>query len=151
MPRPCFWRDLAAVDATANITASTATTTLGPLAGTTGAINDALLRFKGGFSTATVTDPVSGDQITVNAALAGTEYLVVDTANWTARKHTTDSWSTTAGVNAVTSVVSNRGSGPMLALNPDFTTGAGRVRAQVKGVNVTGSPTVEVRAKRSFL
>ncbi len=144
-----FWRDLATVDAPALVTGTTASTTLTALAGTTGTINDALIRFKGGFTTATITDPVSGDSITINQALTSTEYLIVDCATWTARKVTTDTW--VGGTNVITNVVSNRGSGPMLTLNPDFTTGAGRVRLTVKGNSPTTSPTVTVRARRSFL
>lgn len=147
-----FWRDTSTTDATANITNTQATTTLTALAGTTAPITDALLRFQGGFSQATITDPASGDSILIEQTVSSTQYLVVDVANWVARLHNGDSWSTTAGSNVIGSVSSNRGSGPMLALNPDFAAGAGRIRLTVKGViEETTSPTVTVRARRSFI
>ncbi len=146
-----FWRDPATADAVVPVTASSATTTLTALAGTTGGINDALIQIKGALSSVTITDPVSGDRVTYNAALTATQYAVIDTANWVGRRHTSASWSTTTGTNVITSVVSNRGAGPILTLNPDFTTGAGRLRITVAGTNPATSPTVTVRAKRSFL
>lgn len=146
-----FWRSVSNTDSAATIANTASTQTLVELAGSTGPITDALLQFEGGFSTATITCPVSGDSLTINAPLADGEYVVVDTANWVARKHTTDSWSLTAGTNWITNVVSNRGSGPMLTLNPDFTTGEARVRATTRGTNTTLSPGVTVRAKRSFI
>lgn len=146
-----FWRSVSNTDSTATIANTASTQTLVELAGSTGPISDALLQFEGGFSTATIMCPVSGDSLTINAPLADGEYVVVDTANWVARKHATDSWSLTAGTNWITNVVSNRGSGPMLTLNPDFTTGEARVRATTRGTNSTLNPVVTVRAKRSFI
>jgi hypothetical protein len=76
--------------------------------------------------------------------------VVIDTANWIARKQTSNTWSTTGGTNWINNVTSNRGSGPMMTLNPDFSTGAGRVRLTVVGTG-TASALLTVRAKRSFL
>ncbi|WP_146008919.1 hypothetical protein [Zhihengliuella halotolerans] len=147
-----FWRDLAASDSTVPVTASTSTEVLSGLAESTAPVVDSLIRFRGEFSQATITDVVSGDSITVYRNVSSTEYLVVDVAAWAARLHATDSWSTTTGTDVINSVESNRGRGPMLSLNPDFETGAGRVRVQVEGIiNAATAPTVEVRAKRSFI
>lgn len=145
-----FWRDQATVDATAALGNSPATGVLTNLAGTTGPITDSLIQIRGAFTSATLTDPVSGDSITIGGGATGTEYVVLDTGNWIARKHTSNSWSTTAGSNWITNVTSNRGSGPMMSLNPDFSTGAGRVQLTTTGAGTSGA-LVTVRAKRSFL
>jgi hypothetical protein len=145
-----FWRDTATVDAGAGINLTSATTTLAQLAGSTGPIPDALIQVRGAFTQATLTDPVSGDSITISGGGTGTEYVVIDTANWTARKQTSNTWSTTGGTNWINNVVSNRGSGPMMSLNPDFSTGAGRVQLTTIGTG-TASAQATVRAKRSFL
>ncbi|MCO1338093.1 hypothetical protein BJH93_04165 [Kocuria polaris] len=147
-----FWRDLATADSTIPVPDGASTEQASGLDGSTAPVADALLRFRGEFSQVTVTDVVSGDAITVARNVAESEYLVVDLAAWTARLHTTDSWSTTAGSNVINSVESNRGRGPMLSLNPDFETGAGRVRIHIEGIiNTATAPTVEVRAKRAFI
>lgn len=146
-----FWRDLATTDSTLPVTGTAATSALSGLAGSTGPVGDALVRFTGPFTTATVTDPLSGDSLTVNGPIAAGEFVVVDTANWVARKHTSASWSLTAGSNWITNVVSNRGQGPMLTLNPDFSTGIGRVQLIVSGVSPGAAAVATVRAKRSFL
>jgi hypothetical protein len=144
------WRDAAlAADFSAPLTTTTTTQTVTPLAGTTGPIDDALIRIKGAISTATVTDPVTGDQISFNAALLATEYVIIDCANWTARKVTSNTW--TGGTNVDSSFSSTRGSGPALALYPEYSTGAARVQIKVVSTNPATSPTCEVRAKRSFI
>lgn len=144
-----FWRSLASTDTTVPVTATSATSVLGFLAGSTGPINDSIIRVRGGSTGLVITDPVSGDSLTVTAPLASTEYLVIDCAKWTARKVTTDTWS--GGTDMSQYVVSNRGMGPMFTLNPDFSTGAGRIRLTVRGTNPSGSPAVTVRAKSSYL
>lgn len=144
-----FWRSLATSDSTANITATQVTTVLVGLAGSSGSINDALIRVKGALSGLVVTDPVSGDSLTVTTALAAGEYLVIDCANWTAKKVTSDTW--TGGTDVSQYVVSNRGSGSMFTLNPDFITGVGRIRLTAKGTNPASSPVVTVQAKSSYL
>lgn len=144
------WREAAlAADFSAPLTASTVTQTVTPLAGTTVPIGDALIRLKGAFSTATVTDPVSGESITYTAALTATEYVIIDCANWTARKVTSNTW--TGGTNVDALFLSTRGSGPALYLNPEYSTGAARVQITVASTNPATSPTCEVRAKRSFI
>lgn len=144
-----FWRSIATTDTTVPVTATSATSVLGFLAGSTGPINDSLIRVRGGVTGLVITDPVSGDSLTVTAPLTTSEYLVIDCAKWTARKVTTDTWS--GGTDMSQYVVSNRGMGPMFTLNPDFSTGAGRIRLTVRGTNPSGSPAVTVRAKSSYL
>lgn len=144
-----FWRDEATTDSSASITAGTTATTLTGLTGTTAPIGDALIRVKGGFSSAYVEDVVTGDRVTINTAIPASEYVVIDAAAWTARRVTSDTWS--GGSNIITSVVSNRGSGPMIRFEPDFATGAGRIRVRAVGTGLTGSPQVIMRVKRSFL
>lgn len=144
-----FWRDLATTDTRLPVAASATAAEVTGLAGSTAPVQDALLRIKGGWATVSVEDVVTGDKVTVTTPAAASEYVIIDTAAWTARKVTTDTWS--GGTNVITSVVSNRGSGPMLGMEPDFATGAGRIRIRATGTNITGTPEVVVRAKRAFL
>lgn len=151
-PTP-FWRNGTTVDSSLPLTASTVTGTLTAHADTTATIPDAQFRIKGAISGATITDPKSGDFITYGAALTATEYVIFDATDWTARKVISNTWNRfSAGSSDVTvNATSSRGSGPMLALNPEFSTGAGRLQLSVVATSPASSPTVEVRAKRSFL
>lgn len=142
------WRSPNTTDVDIPITTSSVTTTLTGLEGT-GPIGDALLRFSGPFATATVSNPVSGDKLTVNTALAAGEHIIVYTAAWVARKVTTDTWSGGAYVSGF--VESNRGAGPMLNISPDHLAGVFRNRLAVSGTNVTTAAKVTVRAKNSYL
>ena len=144
-----FWRDIGLSDSVLTLTASNSPVVASGLAESTAPISDALIRIQGGFSSAYVEDAVTGDRVTINTAVPSSEYVVIDTAAWTAKKVTSDTW--TGGTNLITSVVSNRGSGSMVTFEPDFTTGAGLIRARVVGTGITGSPKVIIRAKRSFL
>ncbi|MBM7767364.1 hypothetical protein JOE62_000777 [Glutamicibacter nicotianae] len=149
-----FWRSPATVDSTQPIPqgASNPSPFLTEFGGGTGPINDALIRFRGNFSQVILEDIVSGDRLTVNQAATSTQYVVVDTANWVARLHSTDTWDLVGGTDVINSVVSNRGSGPMFTLNPDFVSGAGRYQMRITGaINATTSPLVTVRAKKSFI
>lgn len=149
-----FWRSPATVDTTQPIPqgASNPSPFLTEFGGGTGPINDALIRFRGNFSQVILDDIVSGDRLTVNQAATSTQYVVVDTANWVARLHQTDTWDLVGGTDVINNIVSNRGSGPMFTLNPDFASGAGRYQMRITGaINATTSPVVTVRAKRSFI
>lgn len=151
-PRP-FWRSGLEYDSLLNITASTVTGTLTTHDGTTATIDDAIIRVKGGLSGATLTDPTTGDFIKINAALSATEYAIITVSDWTVRKVISNTWNrfSAGSVDWAANVESSRGSGPMLTLSPDFATGAARLRLSVIGTGTLTSPTVEVRAKRSYL
>lgn len=148
-----FWRDAATVDSTLALTASPVTGVLTAHAGTTATVPDSVIRVKGAISAAALTDVLTGDTLTITAALTATEYLIIDTTKWVTRKVTSDTWNGYgAGSSDVSSVVeSSRGSGNMLPLHPDFSGGAGRLRLTVSATNPASSPTVAVRARRSFL
>lgn len=144
-----FWRGPSLTDSPLTLTTSTASTPATGLAGSTAPVNDALIRVQGGFTSSYVEDVVTGDRVTINAAVSSNEFVVIDAAAWTARKVSSDTWA--GGSNIISSVVSNRGSGPMIGFEPDFATGAGRIRVRTVGTGISGSPSVLVRAKPSFL
>lgn len=147
-PSP-FWRSAASVDSQAVVaTASSATTTLTGTVGTA-PITDALIRVKGAFSTLTLSDPVTGDQIVVGTPLTATEYIIIDTSNWTAKKVTTNTW--TGGTDVSSLVNSNRGQGPMFIMEPDTLLTGGRYRLTISSTNPASSPSVQVRGKLSYL
>ncbi|GGJ55669.1 phage tail family protein [Glutamicibacter ardleyensis] len=147
LPEP-FWRSpLTYTIPTPALTETLTAQILTNLDGT-GPINDALIRVKGAFSTAVVEDYVTGDRITVNTPLTATQYVVIDCANWTARRVTTDTW--TGGTDISALVSSNKGRGPMLTLEPDNVINAGRYRLRVQATNPASSPVAEVRARKSY-
>lgn len=146
-PNP-FWRGTATLTAdTPALTATYASHTLADFQ-STAPITDSLIRVQGGFSTAYVGCPISGDEILINTPLTATEYAVIDTANWSARKVTTDTW--TGGTDITASVSSNKGRGHMLSLEPDQILTGGRYRLRVRATNPTSSPVAQVRAKLSY-
>lgn len=147
-----FWRAQTSVDSSVTMTASTVTAALTNHAGTTGTITDAIIRVKGAISGATITDPVSGHSITLTGALTATEYVIITCDDWSVRKVISDTWNRfSAGSSDYTAFTTTRGQGPMLTLSPDFSTGAARVQITTVATSPTSSPTVEVRAKRSFI
>lgn len=145
-----FWRSESEVTATTPaVTASAATHTLSLLDGTA-PIVDSLIRVKGAFSTLTLSDPVTGDQIKVNTPLTATQYIIIDTAKWTAHRVTTDTWDTSGGTDVSLLVESNRGRGAMLTLEPDQLISGGRYRLTVQATAPASTPVVAVRAKKSY-
>lgn len=147
LPHP-FWRSESPVTAgTPALTSSLAVYALQDFT-STAPIADALIRFKGGFSTARVIDAVTGDRIDITTPVTGSQYVVIDTANWTARLVTSDTW--TGGTDFTANVETNRGRGHMFALEPDQVLTGGRYRVRVLATNPTNGPTVEVRARLSY-
>lgn len=147
-PSP-FWRSVSTVDSQAVVaTTGTITTALTGYLGTA-PITDALIRVKGAFSTLTLTDPITGDSLVVTQALTATEYIIIDTAAWTAKKVVTDTWSGGTDVSGL--VNSNRGQGPMFIMEPDTLLTGGRYRLTITSTNPASSPSVQVRGKLSYL
>lgn len=148
-----FWRSRDVVT-TSSLPISSVSTTfdVGGLEGGNGSISDALIRIKGGLSSAHITDTASGLQIRTTAAIPDGNYLVIDPLNWTARLHTTNSWSLTTGAVWDTKVVPTHGYGSMFTLHPsvDAAALAMRYRVTVSGTNIVGLPTVQFRTKNSY-
>lgn len=145
-----FWRGATAVDATTpTATTATVTHTLTALDGGTAPITDALIRVKGGFATLTITDANGGGSITINEPCTDTQYIIIDPKNWTARKVTTNTWS--GGTNVDSEVVSDRGMGSMLTLQPQFSTDKGSYRLAISATNPSGTPLVTARARKAYL
>lgn len=148
-----FWRSPSVLTSTTiAITTVPTASTLSNLVGGSGSIDDSLIQLKGAFSTAIITDEASGLSIRITAALTATQYLVIDTKNWTARLHSTNSWSTTTGTVWDTKVVPTHGYGSLFTLHPsvDVASTSMRYRVTVSGTNVASSPTVAFRAKNSY-
>lgn len=148
LPNP-LWRGSALLTAdSGTLTATFANHTLVGYS-STAPITDALIRVRGGFSTAYVGCPVSGDEILINTPIGATEYAVIDTKTWSARKVTTDTW--TGGTDISASVSSNKGRGHMLSLEPDqIGATGGRYRVRARATNPTSTPIVQVRAQLAY-
>lgn len=146
-----FWRsETTFTDVVPIVTTATSESSLPSLSGSNAPITDALIRVKGGFSELTIGDAVSGHTIRIATTLTSTEYIVIDTSAWTARKVTTDTWS--GGTVVDTVCTPSRGAGPMLTFEPALMgPGSFAYRITTAGANLTGSPQVEVRAKKSYL
>lgn len=123
-------------------------------------VQDAKIRFKGGFSTATVKNPVTGDEIVISGALGDTAWLVVNAAMWKAVSsaslfwQTDEWWTGIAGNGNFASWSSNKGQGTAFGLEPyDLVNSAGKYSLLVSCTNpaaAPNAPTVEVRAKLSY-
>lgn len=146
-PEP-FWRSPLAYTLGAMPMSATAATLTVPALDGTGPINDALIRFKGEFATAMIRDVVTGDQLDVETPLTATQYLIVDCADWSASRVTTDTW--TGGTDVSHLVSSSKGKGAMFTMEPDNILTGGRYRLVVQATNPASSPTVEVRARKSY-
>lgn len=145
-----FWRSVDTRTMAMNtITTTPKTYSVGILAGGNAPVIDSLIRFKGGFSTLTMVDLTTGSQIVCNTPLTSSEYIIVDTLNWTARKVTTNTWD--GGTNVDMSVVSNRGSGSMFNMEPSLLGQDFQYQVTLSCTNPSGNPQVEIRAKKAYL
>lgn len=147
LPNP-FWRSPGLVTAgTPPLTTTLSVYALEDFV-STGPITDALIRVKGAFSTARVIDAITGDQLDITAPVTASQYVVIDTATWSARLVTSDTW--TGGTDFTQHVETNRGRGHMFTLEPDQVATGGRYRVRVRATNPASSPVVEVRARLSY-
>lgn len=153
-----FWRSAAPVVTTGvKITSAVQTLTLDQLAGGNAPIDDMLIRIRGGaFGSMYIEDPISGSRLNINTPLLATETLIIDPKNWNAiivADVTTDTWSLNQGRNVSGLIVPNRGMGSMFMVEPELVaaTTSFAYRVRIAGTNVTGTPTVVVRALRSYL
>ena len=124
------------------------------LTGGNAPVDDALIRFKGGFSRIELEDITTGSKLIVNTPLTDREFIVVDTKNWTARKFSSDEtvnipWE--GGTNVDMSVVSNRGYGSMFIMEPSLWGTDFMYRVTGYTSNPVGSPRIDILAKKSYL
>lgn len=153
-----FWRSASTYDAaTPQVTNTASTHTLTGFTGGNAPIDDMLIRIRGGaFSSMTIKDPAGGRQLNINTALLATETMLIDPANWKAiivSGTSTDTWSMNQGRNVSANVEPNVGYGSMLLIEPSLNSlaTAFNYNVTVAGTNVSGSPTVTFRARRSYL
>jgi hypothetical protein len=145
-----FWRSITeTTQSLGAVTATPTTVTVSNLTGGNAPVGDALIRVKGAFTTMTLVDVTTGDQLIINTPLTATEYIIIDPVLWTARKVTTNTW--TGGTNVDWLVVSNKGSGSMFTMEPSLSGTAFLYRITQSAIAPSSSPTVEVRAKKAYL
>lgn len=146
-----FWRSPVASDTTSGaIGTGLGVTDLINLSGGNAPVSDALIRVKGAFSELVLVDPVSGSTLQIKTPLTATQYIIIDTANWTARKVTTNTWEGGTVVDSL--VVSNRGYGSMFEIAPSrYNSTSLNYQLQAKATNPSSSPVATVRAKKSYL
>lgn len=152
-----FWRSSVLHTSTSvPITINKTTRDLPVFDGGTGTISDGLIRLRGGFSTATITDVMSLTTLDVKSAVAANQYLTISPHDWQARLHTdgdgTDPWSDSEGVVWNSRVVPRHGYGSMFQLNPGIDAEAMQMRYRVivSGTNIVGTPTIQFRAFNSY-
>lgn len=151
-----FWRSSSVITASVPIT-NTATVHELIMQGGNAPISDMLFRLRGGgFSSVRIEDLSTGSILKVNQAITSTQQLVVDNEEWRSALYsnaTSDVWDTKGGTLVSHNVIPNRGYGSMFHTEPgiDLTTKAFKYRVRVTGTNVTGSPTLGYRARRSYL
>jgi hypothetical protein len=145
-----FWRSITeTTQSLGAVTATPTTVTVSNLTGGNAPVGDALIRVKGAFTTMTLVDVTTGDQLIINTPLTATEYIIIDPVLWTARKVTTNTW--TGGTNVDWLVVSNKGSGSLFTMEPSLSGTAFLYRITQSAIAPSSSPTVEVRAKKAYL
>lgn len=143
-----FWRSASADAALAAVTTTPVTVTVPNLTGGNAPVSDALIRVSGAFNTLTITDFTTKDSLTINTPLAAGQYIIIDPANWTAYKVTTNTW--TGGTDVSANVISNRGSGSQFTMEPSLSGTAFLYRITQSASAPTGA-VVEVRARKAFL
>jgi hypothetical protein len=145
-----FWRSTNTIDVTSPTSTTTASVVeMTGLSGGNAPITDALIRFKGGFGGFQIWDDTTGHSISVNIGVASGSYLIVDTATWAAWTVNSDTWA--MGTRVDKNVSSSRGNGPMITFEPKISGGALKYFMKHQASNPSGTPSVTVRAKKSFL
>jgi hypothetical protein len=145
-----FWRSITqTTQALPAVTTTPTTVTVTNLTGGNAPVEDSLIRVKGAFTTLTLVDVTTGDQLLINTPLAATEYIIIDPILWTGRKVTSDTWS--GGTNVDALVISNRGSGSMFSMEPSLSGTSFLYRITQSAIAPASSPVVEIRAKKAYL
>lgn len=132
-------------------------------------IDDLLIKVhKGTFGTATISDPASGNSLSVNfgtfGSMLATETLLIDTKNWNSILYTTEgnenNWSMSVpGSRSANHIVqANRGMGSMLIVEPTLNAQAEffgyRLQGMTYGVNNTphsGTTVISYRGRKAYL
>lgn len=150
-----FWRSAALQTGAVGAITSTATThTVTPIAGGNAPIDDMLFRIRGGaFGSMTIEDPVTGSRLNINTPLTASQTLLIDPKNWNAiiTTSTADTWAVSGNTNVSGLIVPNTGYGSMFSIEPARVGMAFGYSVKVQGTNVVGTPTLEIRAKKSYL
>lgn len=115
-------------------------------------VNDAIIQIRGGFSQLDFRDEVTHNQITIFKSIPSTNYVTIDTKNWIVRQHTSNpNFDTFNGTDISANVQSSKGRGTMWSVEPEFSLGTSRHRIGMSVINPSGSPSVQIRARKSFL
>lgn len=150
-----FWRSAALQTGIVGaITNASTAHTMTPLAGGNAPVDDMLFRIRGGtFGSMVIEDPVTGRRLNIDTPLAAGETLLIDPKNWNASitTLTTDTWAVGGGRNVSGLIVPNHGYGSMFIVEPARVGMAFAYSVRVWGTNVVGTPTLEIRAKKSYL
>jgi hypothetical protein len=149
-----YWRD--EFDATWTGLANAAAQPVTTLAGATGPINDAVVRFTGPAVNPAITDVATGGTLSRPSGLLAGERLLLDCGQMRARLVTTDTWDLGAGTD-VTGQISATGPGSAfrwLHLTPAVAVGdphSRTVLVTTTATSTTAASAVEIRARRSYL
>ena len=150
-----FWRSAALQTGAVGAITNTATAqTVTPLAGGNAPVDDMLFRVRGGtFGSMFIEDPVTGSRLNINTPLAAGQTLLIDVKNWNAiiTTATNDTWAVSGNTNVSGLIVPNVGYGSMFTIEPTRVGMAMGYSVRVWGTNVVGTPTLEIRAKKSYL
>lgn len=154
-----FWRSAVAnAGDVGAITGAVSSYELTPLKGGNAPVSDMLIRIAGGgLGSAQITDVETGNSLNINTPLVSGETLLIDAQNWNAVIATgtvaDGGWSLASGRNVSGLIVPGRGYGSMFVTEPSLVPRANAFsyNVTVSGTNVTGSPKLSVRARRSYL
>ncbi|MEV1177159.1 hypothetical protein [Nonomuraea sp. NPDC049784] len=149
-----YWRD--EFDTTWAGPANGADQLVTTLAGATGPIVDALVRFTGPAVNPALTDVATGGTVARSSGLLAGERLLIDCGQMRARLLTTDTWDMTAGTD-VTGQIAATGPGSAfrwLHLTPSVAVGDPHSRTVLVTTTATSTMAaskLEIRARRAYL
>jgi hypothetical protein len=149
-----YWRD--EFDTTWSGAASGVDQPVTTLAGSTGPISDAILRFTGPAVNLALTDVATGGTVSRSSGLIAGQRLLVDCGQMRARLVTADTWDFTSGMD-VTGQIAATGPGSAfrwLHLTPSIGVGdpfSRVVLVTAAATSTTAASKLEIRARRSYL
>lgn len=124
--------------------------------GGNGPINDAVILIDGGFTNLVIMDYATQNRLNITTDLPSDQFIRIDTKAWTAEKLMGGGW-TGSGVNIEHEVFPSKGYGSMLEFEPviaPILPGGGLALTYgvyVYATGITGTPKVQIRARKSFL
>lgn len=152
-----FWRSVEVITQLIEpITVNPVTQWMVDFNGGNAPITDAIILIDGGFTNLLITDYATQNRLNITYDLPSDEFIIIDTKLWRAERLLGGGWFG-SGANIESQVFPTKGTGSMIDFEPviaPILPGGGMALTYgvtVQAAGITGTPKVQIRAKKTFL